>query len=171
LKTRRRAKCMARYFLDHPPVSFSTRRNTLVASSNSAAVHRLSFEHAFPDLVGLHTPEEHLWFFRERLFASCELWGYFENEKPVGIIAFREGWIDQLYVLPPSHCRGFGTALLQIAQSRYRRLSLWTFQRNRNARRFYERRGFKLVNSKTYTLELTHREQSVMWPGRCPAIL
>src|SRR5206468_13122062 len=48
----------------------------------------------------------------------------------LGIIAFREGWIDQLYVLPTTQRRGIGSALLQIAQSASPRLELWTFQRN-----------------------------------------
>jgi putative acetyltransferase len=63
----------------------------------------------------------------------------------IGIIAFRADWIDQLYVLPRAQRRGVGTQLLQIAQTRFPRLQLWTFQRNAPARRFYERRGFVLV--------------------------
>jgi GNAT superfamily N-acetyltransferase len=111
----------------------------------AAAVHRVSFDHMLPTLAGLHTPEEDRWFFRERMFTTCELWGYFDNQELVGIIAFREGWIDQLYVLPSSQGRGVGTALLQIAKSRSLGLSLWTFQCNRNARRFYDRQGFTLI--------------------------
>jgi putative acetyltransferase len=79
------------------------------------------------------------------MFTTCELWGHFDNQELVGIIAFREGWIEQLYVLPVSQGRRIGTALLQIAKSRSRSLSLWTFQRNTNARRLYERQGFTLV--------------------------
>jgi putative acetyltransferase len=63
----------------------------------------------------------------------------------IGVIAFREDWIDQLYVLPPAQGRGVGSELLQLAQNTYPRLQLWTFQRNRRARRFYEARGFALV--------------------------
>jgi putative acetyltransferase len=111
----------------------------------AASVHRASFDNALPALAGLHTPDEDRWFFREHMFTTCELWGYFDNKELVGIIAFREGWVDQLYVLPIAQGRGIGTALLQIAKDRSRTLSLWTFQRNRNARRFYERQGFILV--------------------------
>jgi hypothetical protein len=64
----------------------------------AADVHRVSFDDALPTLTGLHTPEEDRWFFRERMFMTCELWGYFDNQELVGIIGFREGWIDQLYV-------------------------------------------------------------------------
>jgi putative acetyltransferase len=111
----------------------------------AAAVHRASFDLALPTLRGLHTPEEDRWFFREHIFATCQVWGFFDNHELVGIIAFREGWIDQLYVLPSSQGRGIGTALLALAQSRFLRLSLWTFQRNKAARQFYERHGFTLV--------------------------
>ena len=111
----------------------------------AAVVHRAAFDHALPTLAGLHTPEEDRWFFRERMFRACELWGSFDDRQLVGMIAFREGWIDQLYVLPSVQCRGIGTALLQVAKQRWPSLSLWTFQRNTNARRFYERHGFVLV--------------------------
>ena len=63
----------------------------------------------------------------------------------VGIVAFRQEWIDQLYVLPDFHGRGVGTALLQVARSSHSRLQLWTFQRNNAARRFYEARGFVAI--------------------------
>jgi ribosomal protein S18 acetylase RimI-like enzyme len=121
------------------------RRLELDDMDRAAAVHRASFDHALPTLTGLHTPEEDRWYFRERVFAACELWGWFDNQDLVGIIAFREGWIDQLYILPSSQGVGIGTALLAIAKSRFPRLSLWTFQRNTRARRFYERHGFMLV--------------------------
>lgn len=62
-----------------------------------------------------------------------------------GIIVFRDGWIDQLYVLPGAQGCGTGSALLQIAQRAFDRLQLWTFQRNVKARRFYEAKGFALV--------------------------
>jgi GNAT superfamily N-acetyltransferase len=62
-----------------------------------------------------------------------------------GIIAFRDDWIDQLYVLPEAQGRGTGSALVQVAQRAFDRLQLWTFQRNEKARRFYEAKGFALV--------------------------
>lgn len=109
------------------------------------AVHRTSFDQALPTLAGLHTAAEDRWFFRERKFPACQLWGSFSGQELVGFIAFREAWIDQLYVLPTWQGRYIGTTLLNIAQSRFDRLSLWTFQRNQNARKFYEKHGFRLV--------------------------
>lgn len=108
-------------------------------------VHRTAFDQAMPGLVGLHTPDEDRWFYREHVFATCRLWGYFDGDVPSGIIAFREGWIDQLYVLPAAQGRGAGTELLNVAKDAFERLQLWTFQRNAPARRFYEARGFELA--------------------------
>jgi GNAT superfamily N-acetyltransferase len=111
----------------------------------AALVLRTSFDQALPSLAGLHTPEEDRWFFRERVFKMCEVWGAFDNAVMIGIIAFRENWIDQLYMLPKAQERGVGTELLQVARSSFDRLQLWTFQRNVQARRFYQARGFALV--------------------------
>jgi len=111
----------------------------------AARVVRTAFDQALPSLAGLHTPEEDQWFFRERVFETCEVWGAFDGAAMRGIIAFREGWIDQLYVLPTAQRRGVGKDLLQVAQNAFGRLQLWTFQRNAPARRFYEARGFALI--------------------------
>jgi ribosomal protein S18 acetylase RimI-like enzyme len=111
----------------------------------AAQVLRTTFDHALPWLAGLHTSEQDRWFFRERVFRICAVWGAFDGAVMIGVIAFREGWIDQLYVLPQAQRRGVGSELLQVAQNAFPRLQLWTFQRNRQARRFYEARGFALV--------------------------
>jgi len=111
----------------------------------AARVVRAAFDHALPSLAGLHTPKEDQWFFRERVFETCEVWGAFDSAEMIGMIAFRKDWIDQLYVLPDAQRRGVGTELLQVAKSSFDRLQLWTFQRNVWARRFYEARGFALV--------------------------
>lgn len=107
-----------------------------------AAVHRASFDDRLPWLAGLHTPEEDRAYFRNLVFDECEVWGMFEGATLAGFIAFRAGWIDQLYVLPACQGRGLGRALLRVAQERCSELNLWTFQRNEIARRFYERQGF-----------------------------
>ena len=121
------------------------RKLDLAEMDVAAQVHRTAFDEALPWLTGRHTPQEDRWFFRERLFKTSQLWGAFEGAQMVGIIAFREDWVDQLYVLPSSQQRGIGTSLLHIAQQALPRLYLWTFQANVRARRFYERRGFLLV--------------------------
>jgi GNAT superfamily N-acetyltransferase len=121
------------------------RRLELADMDTAAQVLRTSFDQALPWLAGLHTPAEDRWFFRERVFNACEVWGAFDSAAMIGVLAFRQDWIDQLYVLPNAQGQGIGTELLQVAQNAFGRLQLWTFQRNVQARRFYEARGFALV--------------------------
>ena len=121
------------------------RRLALDDMNTAARVHRAAFDDALPWLAGLHTPEEGAWFYRERMFVAREVWGAFSADALVGVVAFRAGWIDQLCVLRAAQRGGIGTALLRLAQEAQDRLSLWTFQRNTPARRFYEARGFRPI--------------------------
>jgi len=109
-----------------------------------ASIHREAFDERLPWLAGLHTPAEDRAFFRDRVFVDCEVWGSFDKDL-IGFIAFRDVWIDQLYVQPRRQREGAGRALLQIAKAASSRLSLWTFQRNAPTRRFYEKEGFAAV--------------------------
>ena len=117
----------------------------LADMSAAAQVHRVAFDQAMPWLAGLHTPDEDRWFYRERVFPTCRVWGHFDGGELCGIIALRDGWVEQLYVRPAAHGRGIGTELLGVAKGACERLELWTFQRNAPARRFYEARGFTLA--------------------------
>src|SRR3954449_1992421 len=110
-------------------------------ADQAASVLRASFDEALPSLAGVHTPDEDRWF-----FVDCQIWGYFKEQELAGIIAFREGWIDQLYILPAWQGHRIGTALLQVAQDRFDRLSLRTFQPNKRARSFYQKHGFVAVS-------------------------
>lgn len=121
------------------------RRLQLADMDVAARLHRASFDQALPWLTGLHTPEEDLWFYRERMFKTCTLWGAFDGDSMTGMIAFHDDWIEQLYVLPEAQGRDVGTGLLVMAKRASVQLPFWTFQRNAQARRFYEARGFLQV--------------------------
>jgi GNAT superfamily N-acetyltransferase len=90
------------------------RRLELDDMDAAARVLRTTFDRALPWLAGLHTPEEDRWFFRERVFKACEVWGAFDSAGLTGVLAFRDGWIDQLYVLPKAWGRGVGTELRRL---------------------------------------------------------
>jgi GNAT superfamily N-acetyltransferase len=128
----------------------------------AANVHRASFDERLPWLTGLHTPAEDRWFYRQRVFPKCSVWGVLEDDTLVGLIALREDWIDQFYVLPNAQGKGIGTALLELAKSKGDSLLLWTFQRNNAARRFYEQRGFIAVRE-TDGSENEEREPDVLY--------
>ncbi|HEY6234126.1 MAG TPA: GNAT family N-acetyltransferase [Candidatus Elarobacter sp.] len=112
-----------------------------------AALFRLSKETAMPYLPDLHTAEEDRAFFRERVFAECEVWVAERDGELVGMCAFRGGWLDQLYVHPAHRRRGIGAALLCKAKDANEQLQLWAFQRNVSALRFYESQDFRVVKT------------------------
>jgi GNAT superfamily N-acetyltransferase len=118
------------------------RQLTLDDMPDAASVMRASYDAALPALAGRHTPDEDIWFFQERLFPTMRIWGAFRASQLAGVIAWREGWVEQLYVHPRAQHQGFGAGLLAIAKEHSTTLELWTFQCNAPARRFYEARGF-----------------------------
>ncbi len=60
----------------------------------------------------------------------------------VGFVALAGSVLEHLYVEPEAQSRGIGGALLALAKElRPEGFELWVFQRNEQARAFYERRG------------------------------
>src|SRR6187402_567539 len=80
-------------------------------------------------LPELHTPTEDLGFFRDHVFAECEVW-VAQDGAIDGFIAFRPGWVDHLYVHPERQRHGLGKTLLALAMKTHGELRLWVFQRN-----------------------------------------
>ena len=69
-----------------------------------------------------------------------------DGQRIVAFIAASDDRVDQLYVHPDCQRRGIGSRLLQWAKDHSTgRLSLFAFERNHLARRFYETRGFRAV--------------------------
>jgi ribosomal protein S18 acetylase RimI-like enzyme len=95
-------------------------------------------------LPDLHTADEDLGFFRDRVFAECDV-RVAQAEAIDGFIAFGAGWVDHLYVRPEYQHQGLGKALLALAMKTPSPLRLWVFQRNTVAIRFYRARGFREV--------------------------
>ena len=60
----------------------------------------------------------------------------------VGFLACDGKMIHALYVAPEHYNQGIGSVLLRDAQARFGKLSLWTFEKNQAAQRFYRRHGF-----------------------------
>ncbi|MCO5734068.1 GNAT family N-acetyltransferase [Rhizobium sp. SSA_523] len=114
-------------------------------AAEAARVHRSSLNERLPWLADLHTPQEDHAFWRDHLLMNCSVCGAYGEGHLLGVVAYRKGWIEQLYVLPTAQGRGIGSALLAAAKEGRESLDLWTFQANQAARRFYEKRGFVSV--------------------------
>lgn len=110
-----------------------------------ARLHRRTVETSLPFVPRLHTPEEDAWWFRERLYAANQVWLAEAEDGPAGYIAFRADFIEHLFIRPESQGAGLGVLFLETAKADAFELSLWTFQQNQRARRFYERHGFCVV--------------------------
>jgi GNAT superfamily N-acetyltransferase len=102
---------------------------------------------SLPFLPDLHTLAEDCVYFRDVVFASDDVRVAEREGRLLGVIAFGNGWVSQLYVDPAEHGRGIGSALLRLAMDAQPELQLWTFQKNLDALRFYERHGFALVRT------------------------
>jgi putative acetyltransferase len=111
-------------------------------ASDIAYILRTGLLYILPDLPALHTPEEDVNFVANVVMKECEVVVAIASDKPIGFIAYKQDGISHLYILPEYHNRGIGTELLSYAMNAYPHLQLWTFQRNSQARRFYEKHGF-----------------------------
>lgn len=70
-----------------------------------------------------------------------------DGQRIVAFIAASDDQVALLYVHPDCQRRRIGSRLLQWAKDQSTgRLSLFTFDRNHLARRFYEARGFRAVS-------------------------
>ena len=126
------------------PTAAVPRRATVADLASVAKIHRLAFFAAMPHMPVLHAPDEDLAFYSNVVFPNAEIWLSEQAAVVNGFIAFRSGWIDHLYIHPNHQGHGFGSMLLGLAQKSQDLLRLWAFQCNLRARRFYERRGFRI---------------------------
>jgi len=110
-----------------------------------AQILRKTRQHSLPYLPDLHSPAEDLDFVRDIVLREDTVIVAKAAGVIIGFCAYRNGWVDHLYVLPAHHGKGIGTALLNGAKSANSKLELWTFQRNTHAIAFYCRHGFVLA--------------------------
>lgn len=111
---------------------------------------------AYPAMPhSIHTREECSHWFREVLGvlprtipmpADRETWVAERDGEVVGYLVLDPAWLDSLYVTPDLTGQGIGSALLDLAKSlRPGGFSLWVFETNEGARRFYARHGLVTV--------------------------
>lgn len=69
-----------------------------------------------------------------------------ENDSGViGFLALDEQSIHSLYLHKSARGQGIGQQLLELAKSKHSKLSLFAFEANKGAQRFYQRNGFVAV--------------------------
>jgi GNAT superfamily N-acetyltransferase len=127
-----------------------TLRRAVAADAPAVAEVFLTSFHATYDFPLAHTDDEVRGWVRDRLVPTMETWvavdEALEGAPVVALMVVEPGHLEQLYVAPGRHGSGIGRQLVDVAKERSPGgLSLWTFQVNARARRFYERNGFVAV--------------------------
>jgi GNAT superfamily N-acetyltransferase len=101
---------------------------------------------SMPYLPDLHSDEETRSWVRDFVLARDEVWVAAVGDRIDGFLALNGDVLDHLYVAPRLHGSGIGSALFAKAkQLRPQGFRLWVFQRNMQARGFYEARGMRVV--------------------------
>lgn len=93
-----------------------------------------------------HSFESHVYFLNHILSEQFQIDLALIDEKVVGMIAYNEREISQLYIHIDYQGIGIGHTLLDKVKAQSRgRLTLHTFEVNENAQRFYEKQGFAII--------------------------
>lgn len=93
-----------------------------------------------------HTFEEDQAYFRDVILTHNDVWVVEVAGEAAAFLAIAGDFIDQLYVDPLYQRQGLGKALLEHARHLSpEHLWLFTLQINTNARKFYEKNGFRIV--------------------------
>jgi putative acetyltransferase len=133
-----------------------------------AGLFRVTRKTSLPFLPQLHTRQEDVEFFRKVIFPGFDLTVAEQDGLIAGYSAVSPGWLEQLYVLPQFQGSGIGAHLLARAKTGQASFQLWAFQRNLNARRFYEKRGLRLVRL-TNGADNEEREPDALYEWRAGA--
>ncbi|MFF8904352.1 GNAT family N-acetyltransferase [Streptomyces olivaceoviridis] len=120
-------------------------RRAVAADARAAAdVYLRSFDAALPTVVRPHTDDEVRDYIRDVVVPLRETWvAEAAGAGVVGLMVLDGESLSQLYLDPRWRGRGIGDRFVALAKERGPQgLSLWTFQVNKPAHRFYERHGF-----------------------------
>jgi GNAT superfamily N-acetyltransferase len=114
----------------------------------------------------VHSDDDVREWFATVVLPSREVWVTEHDHHVVAVLVLDDGWVDQLYVDPSWNGRGVGSRLLGLAKVHNPDgLDLWTFQANRDARRFYERHGFVAIATTEGDNEESAPDIHYRWSG------
>ena len=102
-----------------------------------------SYAAALPSVRRAHSDDEVRHWFAAVVVPRYESWVALHEGRVVGLLVLGDAEMEQLYLEPGWRGRGLGDQFVELAKRRRPDgLSLWTFQVNEPAQRFYERHGF-----------------------------
>lgn len=108
-----------------------------------ADVYLRSYDAALPSVRRAHSDDEVRDFFTYVVVPRGGAWLAEAAGEPVGMMVLEGDELSQLYLAPEWRGHGIGDRFMALAKEhRPQGLSLWTFQVNAPAHRFYARHGF-----------------------------
>ncbi|WP_367139003.1 MULTISPECIES: GNAT family N-acetyltransferase [Streptomyces] len=129
----------------------------------AADVWLRSFTAALPSVRCAHTEAEVRAWFSHVLVPQYETWVAATENSVLGLMVLNSAELKQLYLDPAWRGRGLGDRFMSLAkQQQPDGLTLWTFQVNTPARRFYERHGF-VAAERTDGLRNDEREPDIRY--------
>ncbi|WP_329341780.1 GNAT family N-acetyltransferase [Streptomyces sp. NBC_01352] len=134
--------------MSRPEALVTLRRATAPDAAAVADVWLRSFAAALPTVVSPRSGDDVRAYFREVVVPLRETWmaEAADGGGTVGVMVLNGSLLSQLYLDPDWRGRGIGDRFVALAKERSPQgLSLWTFQVNKPAHRFYERHGFVAV--------------------------
>jgi len=94
----------------------------------------------------IHSFENHVYFLNNILPEQFQINLALIDDRVVGMIASNETEISQLYIHIDYQGMGIGQTLLEKVKAKSSgRLTLYTFEVNKKAQRFYEKNGFNII--------------------------
>ncbi len=115
-------------------------------ASEVAEIFLAASAEAMPYLPELHTDDETRHWIADVVLRESDVIVAEIGGRMAGFAALDADLLGHLYVHPDLQRRGVGDALLaRVKEMRPAGFRLWVFQRNTGARRFYERRGLRLL--------------------------
>lgn len=129
--------------------------------SDAARIHSVSWQESHrsfcdKEFLEVHSVEHQRAYLLDKLKKGFKIFMLLDTE-PVGIVSVKENLIEDLYVLPEMHNKGYGTELLEFACAKCAGVpTLWILENNMNAARLYHRKGFAETGRRQAITENLH---------------
>jgi GNAT superfamily N-acetyltransferase len=128
-----------------------------------ADIHMDARAKAMPWLAVVHDLSETRLWMAETVLPKQRVRVATVGDTTVGLSAFANGMLEQLYVRPGFQGLGVGSQLFaDVCETARAPFRLWVYQRNAPARGFYERRGCRLLRM-TDGRDNEERESDVLY--------